>query len=79
MIFAQVKRSMQLLRFTYKLYGYLYGYIYIYGYLFEHVKRTCMALSDLSILFYAEVCTFLERMEDSSPSLLCLYSLSELT
>ena len=32
----------------------------IYGYLFEHVKRTCMALSDSSI--YAEICTFLEPM-----------------
>ena len=49
----------------------------IYGYLFEHVKRTSMALSDPSI--YAEICTFFERMEESDPSLLCLYSLSELT
>ena len=49
----------------------------IYGYLFKHVKRTCMALSDSSI--YDEICTFLERMEESGPSLLCLYSFSELT
>ena len=42
----------------------------IYGYLFEHVKRTCVALSDPGI--YAEICTFLERMEESSASLLCL-------
>ena len=49
----------------------------IYGYLFEIVKRTCVALSDPSI--YAEICTFLERIEQSGPSLLCLYSLSELT
>ena len=49
----------------------------IYGYLFEIVKRTCVALSDPSI--YAEICTLLERIEQSGPSLLCLYSLSELT
>ena len=51
--------------------------IEIYRYLFEHVKRTCMALSDPRI--YAEICTFLERMEESDPPLLCLYSLPELT
>ena len=39
----------------------------IYWYLFEHVKRTCMALSDPST--YAELCTFLERMEESGTSL----------
>ena len=33
--------------------------------LFEHVKRTCVALSDPII--YAEICTFLERMEESGP------------
>ena len=48
----------------------------IYVYLFEHVNRTCMALSDPGN--YAEICTFLERMAESGPSLLCLYSLSEL-
>ena len=40
----------------------------IYGYLFEDVT-----LSNPSI--YAEICTFLERMEESGPSLLCLYAL----
>ena len=49
----------------------------VYGYLFEHVKRTCISLSDPSI--YAEFCAFLERMEENGPSNLCLYSLSELT
>ena len=37
----------------------------IYGYLCQHVKRTCIALSDPSI--YAEICTFLERVEDNGP------------
>ena len=37
----------------------------IYGYLFEHVKRTCMALSDPGN--YAEICKFLERMEERGP------------
>ena len=46
----------------------------INGYMFEHVKRTCKALNDP-----IESCTFLERMDVSGPSLLCLYSLSELT
>ena len=64
LLFVKVESSLQLL-------------IEIYGYLLEHVKRTCMALSDPSI--YAEICTFLERMEESGPSLLCLNSLSELT
>ena len=64
LIFVKVESSMQLL-------------IEIYGYLFEHVKQTCMDLSDPSI--YAEICTFLERMEESGPSLLWLYSFSELT
>ena len=63
LIFVKAESSMQLL-------------IEIYGYLFEHVKPTCMALRDPSI--DAELCTFLERMEESGPSLLCLYSLSEL-
>ena len=39
----------------------------IYGYLFEH---------DHSI--YAEICTFLELMEENGPSLLSLYSHSGL-
>ena len=41
LIFVEVESFMQLLS-------------EIYGYLFEHVKRTCMALSDPSI--YAELC-----------------------
>ena len=49
----------------------------IYGYLCQHVKRKCTALSDPGI--YAEICTFLERMEESAPLLLCLYLPSELT
>ena len=64
LIFVKVKSSMQLLS-------------EIDGYMFEHMKRTCMALSDPSI--YADICMFLECMGESSPSLLCLYSLSELT
>ena len=48
-----------------------------YGHVFEHVKRTCMAMGDPGI--YAEMCAFRERMEESGPSLLCLYPLSELT
>ena len=46
----------------------------INGYMFEHVKRMSKALNDP-----IESCTFLERMDVSGPSLLCLYSLSELT
>ena len=63
LIFVEVESSMQLLS-------------EIYGYLFEHVKRTCMTLSDPGI--YTELCTFLEHTEESGPSLFCLYSLSEL-
>ena len=50
LIFFKVESSMQ-----------LWGEIY--GYLFQHVKRTCMALSNPSV--YAEICTFFERMEES--------------
>ena len=57
-IFVKVESFMQLLSEIYA------------GYLFEHVKRTCMALSDPST--YDELCTFLEGMEESGPSLLCL-------
>ena len=38
----------------------------INGYLFEHVKPTCLTMSDPSI--YAELCTFLERVEESGRS-----------
>ena len=52
LIFVKVESSMQPLS-------------EVYGYLFEHVKQTCMALSDLGI--YAEICTFLEQERGGRP------------